>query len=261
MSIEDKVAAPHTWATWREPVSQPPLDPPGYPNLDVRSHPPYAQSDGRPGYQNGGQPPYPDYSLPSEPPAKRRNVGKITIVILAGLVAAGSAVIYYSSKEGAEKPDNSKSTIQTHVVEPKTLGGRAKQVSANLRRATDQGLAKLKKLVPQATGTVVAFYGDPRDKDMVLTFGVSAPVPDPDATIDRFVGAMGTKVSHLNQVQPGPLGGVAKCGDAKLAENVPIGVCAWADSNTRGMIAMYFKSGDQAATEFVKIRGEIERRN
>ncbi|SIS11331.1 hypothetical protein SAMN05421833_12897 [Microbispora rosea] len=96
---------------------------------------------------------------------------------------------------------------------------------------------------------------------MVLAFGVSAPVSDPDATIDRFVDAMGTKVSHMKQVQPGPLSGVAKCGDAKLAENVPIGVCAWVDSNTRGMIAMYFKSGDQAATEFVKIRGEIEQRN
>ncbi|KAB8187290.1 hypothetical protein [Microbispora catharanthi] len=177
------------------------------------------------------------------------------------MVAAVGLVVYFSLRDGAEKTDNSQSPMQTHVVEPKTLGGRAKRVTDNLRRATDRRLAALKKAIPQATGTVAAFYGDPGEKDMVMAFAVSAPVSNPNTTIERFVAAMGAKASHMKQVRPGPLGGVARCGDAKFAENVPSGVCVWADSNTRGMIAMYFKSGDQAAAEFLKMRDEIEQRD
>ncbi|WP_432929440.1 hypothetical protein ACQPZZ_05120 [Microbispora sp. CA-135349] len=129
-----------------------------------------------------------------------------------------------------------------------------------MRRLTDRGLADLKKLAPHATGTVVAFYGDPRAKDMVMILGVSAPVSDPGATSKGFAAGMGTKVGRMKRVQPGPLGGVAQCGDATFVANVTSGVCTWADGDTRGMIVTYYESGDRAARDFVKMRNEIERR-
>ncbi|GAA4195510.1 hypothetical protein [Microbispora amethystogenes] len=242
-------------------MSQSPFGPPDHPNQDVRFPSPYAQPDDRPGHLNASRPLDPGYPSPSEPPAARGTVSKLVLVVLAGVVAAAVAVVFYSLRDGAEKTDESQSPFRTHVVEPETLGGRAKHVTAGLRRVIDRRLATVKKAVPQATGTVVAFYGNPGDKNMVMAFAVSAPVPNPNTTIDRFVAFMGVKAGHMKQVQPGPLGGVAKCGDATFVENVVSSICFWADSNTRGMIAMYFESGDQAAAHFVTMRDEIEQRD
>ncbi len=55
----------------------------------------------------------------------------------------------------------------------------------------------MKKAIAQATGTVAAFYGDSRDKDMVMAFAVSAPVSNPNTTIERFAAAMGAKAGHM----------------------------------------------------------------
>ena len=41
----------------------------------------------------------------------------------------------------------------------------------------------------------------------------------------------------------------------------PRGMCVWADRGSLGMIGVYFKTGDQAAADFVKMRGEVEKVN
>ncbi|GII28887.1 hypothetical protein [Planotetraspora mira] len=256
-------------------MSQPPLDMPEYPNTASGSHPPFARPDGPPeylgsgqppypGYPGSGQPPYPGYPQPSAPPPKKRNVGKIATIGLAALGAVlGSTVVNYALKDHTEKTNAVQSGIRTHVVEPATLGGRPKIVDADLRAVSDQVVATAKKAAPGATGTISAFYGDPAKQDMVMILGVSAHVPSPEKAAGQLVSGMGSggvKVTNVKSVQPGPLGGAANCGDATI-ENIPTGVCTWADGNTMGMIVIYFKSGDQTGTELVKLRSEIEQRD
>lgn len=74
------------------------------------------------------------------------------------------------------------------------------------------------------------------------------------------MGAGGLTVTNAKSVEPGPLGGVAKCGDAN-AEGTTMGVCAWADRGSLAVMVIYFKTGDQAKAELVKIRGEVEQRS
>jgi hypothetical protein len=232
--------------------------------MDSRSHPPYARPDGQPEYQNGGQPPYPGYFPPSAPPPRRRNVNKIVLIVLAGLAAAlGSAAVNYAFKDHAEKTNDVQSSVLTHVVEPTTLDGRTKVADADLQATADGMVAKMKKEVPQATGAVSAFYGDPTKQDLAFIVGLSSHITAPDTEVSQAItslGSGGVKVTDVKAVEPGPLGGVAKCGDAVVGE-VPAGVCLWADRDTLGLIFVYFKSGDQAGAKFVKIRSEIEQRS
>jgi hypothetical protein len=233
-------------------VSQPPHDSPGYPNIDSQSRPPYAESDGQPEYQDSGQSPDPSYPRPSTSPPKRRDVSRIILIVLAGLaIAVGSAAVF---------KDRIQHSVQTHVVEPKTLDGRPKFVDTDFQALADQTAADVKKGIPEATGVFTAYYGDPTS--LVMIVGVSAHITAQDAKARQLIAivADGLKVTNMKPVEPGPLGGVAKCGDASVA-GFPSGVCTWVDSDTMGMIFIYLKSGDQAAAEFVKLRSEIEQRN
>ena len=123
-------------------------------------------------------------------------------------------------------------------------------------------VAGMRQSLPGATSTVGAFYGNLAQQDMVMIAGASGLVTDPAKQLDEAVEGLGTgglTVSNIKSVEPGPLGGVAKCGDANAA-GVDLGVCVWADSGSIGVIAIYFKSGEQAQAEFVSIRGQVEQR-
>lgn len=91
---------------------------------------------------------------------------------------------------------------------------------------------------------------------------VSGLLSDPKKELDAFVTGLSTElaVTNMASVEPGPLGGEARCGDGK-AEGLALGVCVWADRGSEGMVVMYFKSAEQAKAEFVTIRGQVEQRS
>jgi hypothetical protein len=122
-------------------------------------------------------------------------------------------------------------------------------------------VADMKKDIPSATSTIGAFYGNPAKKDMVMVAGASAPVADPAKELEEALTGLGgdLKVTNFKSVEPGPLGGVAKCGDGD-ADGAPVGLCVWADKGSVGVIGVFFKTGDQAKAELVKIRGEVTKR-
>jgi hypothetical protein len=115
--------------------------------------------------------------------------------------------------------------------------------------------------VPGATNTVGAIYGTPAKKDIVIIAGVEAPVADPKKEMDgTFFGAGvgGLDVTGITDVEPGPLGGEARCGKTESA-GVDLVFCAWADQGSVGWIMWYFKSVKQVRGEFAKLRGEVEK--
>jgi hypothetical protein len=116
--------------------------------------------------------------------------------------------------------------------------------------------------VPNATSTAGGFYGDPAKKDLVMIAGASGVLADPKKELDDATRDLSTElaVTNLAPVEAGPLGGEAKCGDGKT-EDVPVGVCVWADRGSLGMIVAYFKSGKNLQAEFVSMRSEIEKRS
>ncbi|MEO3774261.1 hypothetical protein [Micromonospora sp. B9E7] len=256
-------------------MSQPPASPYGPPH-DSPTPPQQPGQSGQP-QQPGGWPPpqqqgFPPaqpgqpYGDPSQfagpPPAKKSNVGKIILIVLAVLLVVclgGVAAVWFTVKDDVGDVVDA---TKTRLVAPATLAGRPKVTEPELQAAADQMVTEMKSMVQNETSTVGAFYGDPAKQDLVMIAGASGLLADPKKELDDAISGLSTEltVTNLAAVDPGPLGGEAKCGDGK-AESVPLGVCVWADRGSLGMVVMYFKTADQTKAEFVTIRGQVQQRS
>ncbi|MEV0005538.1 hypothetical protein AB0H28_25070 [Micromonospora sp. NPDC050980] len=214
----------------------------------------------------GAYPPQPPYGGDqfgaAVPPKKTFGVGKILLIVLAVvlvLCVGGGIAIWAVAGDDVKDAVNAS---RTRVVEPATLGGRPKVTAPALQNAAAQMKSELGKDVPNATSTAGAFYGDPAKKDLVMIVGVSGIIADPKKEMADAITAatrdLGAK--EFKTVDAGPLGGDAKCGDGR-AQDVPVGVCVWADKGSLGMVVVYFKSAAEFQSEFVTLRGEVEKRD
>ncbi|PZF87049.1 hypothetical protein [Micromonospora deserti] len=224
------------------------------------------QPGGFPPPQGGFPPPQPGYGDPNAlagpPPKKKSGVGKVLLIVFAVLLVlclGGAAVSYFALKD---EVGDAVDAANTRVVAPETLAGRPKINDAELQSLSDQMVSEMKSSVQNETGAVGAFYGDPANQDLVMIAAASGLMADPKKELDDAVTGLSTElaVTGMAAVEPGPLGGDARCGDGKT-EDVPLGVCVWADKGSVGMIVMFFKSGAEAKSEFATIRGQVEQRS
>ena len=70
----------------------------------------------------------------------------------------------------------------------------------------------------------------------------------------------GLKVDSFTDTPPGPLGGIAKCGDSDTG-GVKMAICVWSDNGSIGMFAMMFKEKADLEKEFVSMRGQVEQKS
>ncbi|KAB1927450.1 hypothetical protein [Micromonospora noduli] len=263
-----------------DPSQQPGQQPGGWPPPQQQGQPqqpggfPPAQS-GFPPAQPGFPPaqpgfpaaqpgqPYGDPNLAGgPPPAKKSNVGKIVLIVLAAVLVlclGGVAITWFVVKDDVGAVvDASK----TRVVAPATLAGRPKLTNPELLTAAEQAVSGMKTAAGNETSTVAAFYGDPTKQDLVMIAAVSGLLSDPKKELDAYVDGLSKQltVGEMTAVDAGPLGGEARCGDGK-ADTVPLGICVWTDRGSLGMVVMYFKSADQAKAEFTAIRGQVEQQS
>ncbi|QGN50029.1 hypothetical protein ACN26Y_30040 [Micromonospora sp. WMMD558] len=274
---------------------QPTSGGPGY-GQPTSGGPSYGQpTSGVPGY---GQPaestPYPQPGAfpPPQPGGAPARRSKLPLVLSLGLVGllvlclGGGGLAYValsgSDEDPAPVPSSAPSGDATpraaaeeetpsaepsaepriRLVAPKTLGGRAKSTDPELRALADEMVRDMKSTVRSESGAVGAFYGSPEKQDMVMIAGASGFVLDPKRELDDAVKALSAElnVRRMSTVSPGPLGGVAKCGDGS-ASDIDLGVCVWADQGSVGMIVMFFSSASKAKSEFASIRGQVEKRS
>ncbi|HWH01230.1 MAG TPA: hypothetical protein VNV66_18405, partial [Pilimelia sp.] len=85
---------------------------------------------------------------------------------------------------------------------------------------------------------------------------------DPETAVDELVRGTDDRLSlrGLVGIEPGPLGGFARCGQA-VSSGVDVGVCFWADRGALGVIFVYFAGARDAEALFVEIRGAVQRRS
>ncbi|MFV2111305.1 hypothetical protein ACFHW0_03060 [Micromonospora sp. LOL_025] len=165
-----------------------------------------------------------------------------------------------TSSEPAPSPEPSNAP-QIRVVTPESLGSRPKSTEPTLRKAADDMVRELRSSVRGETGVAGAFYGSAEERNMVMVIAASSFVLNPEGELDDAIKGISKDlaVKRLTAIAPGPQGGLAKCGDGESA-GVPLGVCAWADHGSVGLIVMFFSSSAAAAAEFVAIRGQIEQK-
>ncbi len=249
----------------------------GQPNPDVPSSVPPQPGFPPPVY--GAQPGYPG----AEPPKRKSKALPIVLVAIAVVlvlcVGGGTAaflLVRNTTEDVAEAIESAQPTVSPAaptteptpteaaktitVVEPKRLGGRPKLTDEQFAGIADQLESELSQ-APGATKSVGALYGTVAKRDIVVIAGVAAPVGNPTEELNgTFFGAGvgGLDVTGITKVDPGPLGGEAKCGKAD-ASGVGMALCAWADEGSVGWIIWYFKSVKQAKSEFAELRGQIEK--
>ena len=246
------------------------------------SEPQYGPQPGhgpQPGY---GEPQYGVGVPPPVPPKKSRAlpIVLVTVAVLLVLCVGGSVAIFLVARNSTSGKNEaadatpavsgrpateSTPTAQARtitVVEPSKLGGRPKLTDrqfADLADTIESDLAK----EPGSGNTVSALYGDPSEENVVIMAAAEAEVDSPAAALTgTFAGAglSGFKVTGIQSIDPGPLGGVAKCGKAKESD-IDIVMCGWADEGSIGWVMWYFESVGAARAEFAKLRGQIEKAN
>ncbi|GGO26271.1 hypothetical protein [Micromonospora parathelypteridis] len=234
------------------------------------------QQPGQPGQpqQPGGWPPPQQQGFPpaqpgqpylpgGPPPAKKSNVGKIVLIVLAVVLVlclGGVAITWFAVKDDVGDVVDA---TKTRVVAPETLAGRPKLTDPQLQAAADDLVTQMKSEVQNETSTIGAFYGDPTKQDLVMIAAVSGLMTDPKKELEDAVTGLSTELSVTNMavVEAGPLGGDARCGDGKAAGDVPLGICVWSDRGSLGMVVIYFKTAEQVKAEFATIRGQVEQRS
>jgi hypothetical protein len=182
----------------------------------------------------------------------------ITVAVIAVLCIGGVTATFFLAKD---EVSNVVDAAKITVVEPEKLGGRPKVTDPALAGSVTALNNELGK-VPGATGSVGALYGNPAKQDLVMVAAASSITGSAQSKYDDFTSGMsssGFDVGALKDTDPGPLGGIAKCGDGNAA-GVPMAVCVWSDNGSIGMVAMLFKKATDLKKEFVAMRGQVEKK-
>jgi flagellar basal body-associated protein FliL len=234
--------------------------PPPAPHEQGGYHPDQGGYQAAPPPPGGGYPGQPGQPY-GAPPKKKGGALKIILIVLGVVVllcVAGVAVAVY---KGKGKVEDVVAASKISVVEPATLGGR-KKVSDPSLQSSVQSLDSEMKNIQGTTSSVGAIYGDLAKKDVVMVAAASTLTGTAQTRYDEFTSGLDTggfSTSALKDTEPGPLGGIAKCGDSSVS-GVPTAVCVWSDQGSVGMIMMLFKKKADLEKEFVSYRGQIEKK-
>jgi hypothetical protein len=223
---------------------------------------------------------YPQVPMFEEPPRKSRTslwigLGVVAVLVLClGAVAVG-AVIYTYNKDkatttAAATPSTGTpaKTATVTLTVPDSIGSRSKNTDQKLNETVDNAKQSMGSgLAGSGAGEpVAAFYGSAEKKDLMMVFALPTPVsagPMPDAQFDQMFSLMGTmfggKAGLAQAVDPGSLGGKAKCADLQI-QTTPLALCAWADAGCFGYVFWYFSTVEKVKGEFVTVRELIEHR-
>ncbi len=253
----------------------PPYQPPQY-----QQQPPFPQYQ-QPQYQQPAQPQQAVYMPPAfQPPKKQSRAGLwIGLSIAALLVCCGGAagVYFLASKYSDTVADQKSPTVPRtpvgdlqsgqptgvyKVTAPDTLGKR--------KKITDPEHTNLVAQVTSAMQSnsgikdvVAGYYGTADAKvDKVYLVAVTTNAAMTRAQFAVLFDGMATSaglgnMSDAADVDAGPLGGFARCGNLTI-QTLPSAACAWDDAGTFGMIVWYNRALTQVQPEFAGMRGEVE---
>jgi len=214
-----------------------------------------------PGGGYPGQPAAPGQQPYGVPPKKKGGALKVVLIVLGVVLLLCIAGGVFAFIKGKDKVEDVVAASKISVVEPAQLGGRDKVTDPSLQ-GTVQSLDTEMKNIKGTTSSVGAIYGDLEKQDVVLIAAASTLQGTAQSRYDEFTQGMNTggfSTEKLTDTDPGPLGGIAKCGDS-TAGGVPTAVCVWSDQGSVGMVAMLFKKKADLEKEFVSIRGQIEQK-
>ncbi|WP_155368028.1 hypothetical protein [Catellatospora vulcania] len=197
-------------------------------------------------------------------PAPRRSRGRLsTLLTLVVVVAVGAttAVLVRNWMHGVF--DRMETAGRTSVVTPDKLGTLPKATEALLKDmvASIRSAYDKEKALDRATSSVVAAYGSTKKKDAVIVVAFAATMVSPRTELDAFMkGVAAGEVVAYTDLDPGPLGGQARCGTMTTLFGKASAVCAWADNGSVGGLFFLDKPlSAQVKERFLAARAQVEK--
>lgn len=172
-----------------------------------------------------------------------------------------SVLICLLSTSAGADDDEKHGSAAVQLVEPDTLNGRPKVTDPKVQESLAALERRVADAIPGEETVVAALYGHPQAEDTVQILAVDRASAQGDRDLDEIFQPLrdkGWKVSELEPVDPGPLGGSAKCADVTTPSGEQ-SMCAWADTRSVGSVTFYLKKREDLKREFVGIRSLIER--
>lgn len=144
------------------------------------------------------------------------------------------------------------------IVLPDQVAGLTKLDNPQLQETADSTATQL-KTATNADSAVAGFYGPNGDVTRAVGIvGATTRISDPESELDAAFDSY-LNVSDIRELEPGPLGGVVKCGNTS-SQGVSITVCGWADEGSLALGIFFNRSLTDSGTLFKQIRSEILRR-
>lgn len=151
-------------------------------------------------------------------------------------------------------PSPSPTPTEVTVIRPDSLLGRKRAGDRVVNGLLDKAFDGLRP--PQGEKAVSAAYGALTRSNLVLFWATTADNADPSARLDDLV-AQASSAMKFRDVDPGPLGGVARCaGDGGAV--TPTTVCMWVDRGSFGFVYFLFDDAARADELLAQARAEIE---
>ncbi|MCX4471628.1 hypothetical protein OOK41_15180 [Micromonospora sp. NBC_01655] len=196
----------------------------------------------------------------------------VLAVLAAGCSRSADTVESRATADSPSSPNPSPSTAAMRLDQPeKLLGSWNESVDRRLIELAEKNMGAFKEFLAgeptSAVGTAYTAVKEkyspglgvhrPDDSRFILLSGVSGTVTAPEAVLDAVFAGL-TAVTDVEPVQPGPLGGIARCGTSKN-KGIRVDVCAWAGPHTLGMVHFGgFARTDSPDQMFRRIRSEAE---
>lgn len=171
---------------------------------------------------------------------------------------SGVEVTVTPSASGSPSPS---STTTVVVRLPAALLGRAKTKDATLLKSAEQAVKAQRSAQSDASQQVLAtYYGSFAKKNLLFVMTVQGKVVDPAHLFETVKAALEAqrKGLKLAQVEPGPLGGYAACGDSVVSGG-QVASCLWVDSGSYAFIEFFGAKAAAVKTHFVQARGQLEK--
>ncbi|MFG3707840.1 hypothetical protein ACGF7U_24330 [Micromonospora sp. NPDC047670] len=163
------------------------------------------------------------------------------------------------SASASAQPSASPSSMRARLELPMRLGNRSRFFHRPFLFAVGDNLEQLSRLVDDPRDAAGQVYNGETDADYAVLVGaVAGTVRNEEATLDE-VFRLFPRVREVRAVDPGPLGGVARCGNGR-SDQYHITMCAWADRISVGTVTILSpkKRLGPPGNEFIEIRSMLE---
>jgi TIR domain len=186
-------------------------------------------------------------------------VGAAVTLVNRNRAADGPASAHPSSaNQSSARPTGTAATgsgdlapVVEHLSTPETVGGMILYFNAP---SSDAGSATFGFEIKEKTGSAYLLYRDAANTGaQVSLLAATGAIPKPDVVIADYLTSLDRNT--LQDVDPGRLSGIAKCGT--LAGDGTIVGCVWADPGSLGQLYCYYRPQDECATLFTQFRDSI----